>query len=80
MSYPISERFKVLEGLEIYKSSVCWMAFLVVEIDGRKTIRFYRWRLKPSGWKVDLARFGVETIDWNKVAEWINNMKQKYNI
>ncbi len=78
--YPLSSSFKLIEGYDVYRSSKLIMAFVVVEGDFGKDIRFYRWQKKKDAWKVDLARFSVRRWEWEKIFEKVKEMKEKYGI
>ncbi len=78
--YPLSSSFKLVEGYDVYRSSKLIMAFVVVEGDFGKDIRFYRWQKKKDAWKVDLARFSVKRWEWEKIFERVKEMKEKYGI
>ena len=56
------------------------MAFVVVEGDFGRDIRFYRWQKKNDAWKVDLARFSVKRWEREKIFERVKEMKEKYGI
>ena len=89
--YPVSERFKVLDCYDVYKSNNIWIALLVVDADSRKAIRLYRWekrRKKKEGqeddgqeeevWKVGLCRMNVSQWDWQELSGKIGEVKSKY--
>ena len=78
--YPLSSSYKLIEGYDVYRSSKLIMAFVVVEGDFGRDIRFYRWPKKKDSWKVDLARFSVKRWEWEKILEKVNEMKEKYGI
>lgn len=91
--YPISDRFKVLEGYDIYKSDNIWIALLVVDQGFRKGIRLYRWEKrtkKKEGqegegqeeevWKVGLCRMSVSQWDWKALYEKVEEFRSKYGI
>jgi len=78
--YPLSSSYKLIEGYDVYRSSKLIMAFVVVEGDFGRDIRFYRWQKKKDSWKVDLARFSVKRWEWEKILEKVNEMKEKYGI
>ena len=65
--YPLSSSYKLIEGYDVYRSSKLIMAFVVVEGDFGRDIRFYRWQKKKDSWKVDLARFSVKRWEWEKM-------------
>ena len=84
-SYPVSERFKVLGGYDIYRSAKLIVAIVAVEGPQGKDIRLYRWRNRSSKdgesvWKVDLARMSIARWDWKKVAEKIAELREKFGI
>ncbi len=80
VKYPVSERYKVLEGYDIYRGSKLIIALVAVESQFGKDLRLYRWQLRGDAWKVDLCRMSVKSWDWAKISTKASEMRTKYNI
>jgi hypothetical protein len=74
--YPLGEHFRVIEAHDIARSGNSITTILLVEGQYGRDIRFYRWRRKPSGWKVDLARFSVKSWNWEGAAKTIERWRR----
>ena len=80
VQYPVSESFKVLEGLDIYRSSNLIVALVVVEGTFGKDLRLYRWQLRKEAWKVDLCRMSVSKWEWDKLAARVKELKERHGL
>ncbi len=80
VKYPVSERYKVLEGYDIYRGSKLIIALVAVESQFGKDLRLYRWQRRGDAWKVDLARMSVRSWDWAKISAKVSEMRTKYGI
>jgi len=84
--YPVSETFKILDGLDLYRTGRTIVALVVVKSDYGKDLRLYRWqnrldkKTNTKVWKVDLARFSVSKWNWEEIAEKVQQLKAKHNI
>lgn len=78
--YPLGQGYRLLDGFDIYRSRDVIMAIVAVEGSYGRDIRFYRWRRKESGWKVDLARSSVKSWKGAEIGEKIEEMKRRFGI
>jgi len=78
--YPVSEQYKVLDGYDIYRSENLLIALVVVEGQGGRDIRLYRWQKRKGTWKVDLCRMSVSRWPWEDITKKVREFEQKYSI
>jgi hypothetical protein len=78
--YPVSEQYKVLDGYDIYRSENLLIALVVVEGQGGRDIRLYRWQKRKGAWKVDLCRMSVSRWPWQEIGKKVQEFMQKYSI
>jgi len=79
-AYPVSDRFKLIEGYDIYRGSSMIVALVVVESDNKKDLRLYRWQERNGSWKVDLCRMSVTKWKWEEISRKVIELKAKHNI
>jgi len=48
---PISERLKIVEGINLFKTDKWWSAAVLIESFGRKQVAVYLWNKKGDQWK-----------------------------
>ena len=74
---PISEFYKVIDHIPIFKSTKWWEAIVVFEAAGRRTIGLYLWENKNNTWKRK-NKFSVRNIEeWNKVKNAVEQLTPK---
>jgi hypothetical protein len=74
---PISEIYKVIDYVTIFKSSKWWEAIVVSEAYGRRSIGIYLWVKKNDVWKRK-NKFSVRNLDeWNKVKDAVDQLAPK---
>lgn len=74
---PISEFYKVIDYVTIFKSSKWWEAIVVYEAGGKRSIGLYLWENRNSMWKRK-NKFSVRNIDeWNKVKTAVEQLAPK---
>lgn len=78
--YPVSEQYKVLDGYDIYRSENLIIALVVVEGQGGRDLRLYRWQRRKGEWKVDLCRMSVARWQWDQIVSKAKEFTSKYSI
>ena len=74
---PISEVYKVVDHITIFKSAKWWEAIVVYEAYGRSSIGVYLWVKKNDAWKRQ-NKFSVRNLDeWNKVKNAVDQLAPK---
>lgn len=74
---PISEVYKVVDHITIFKSAKWWEAIVVYEAYGRRSIGVYLWVKKNDAWKRQ-NKFSVRNLDeWNKVKNAVDQLAPK---
>jgi hypothetical protein len=74
---PISEIYKVIDYVTIFKSSKWWEAIVVSEAYGKRSIGVYLWVKKNDVWKRK-NKFSIRNLDeWNKVKNAVDQLASK---
>lgn len=74
---PLSEFYRVLDQVTIYKSSKWWSAVVLTEAYGRKSIALYLWTYSEGIWKRK-HKFEIKRrTEWEKIKVAIETMLQK---
>lgn len=74
---PISEFYKVVDSITIFKSGTWWEAIVVFESYGKRSIGMYLWQKKGDAWKRK-HKFNVRNLDeWNKLKAAIEQLAPK---
>ena len=74
---PISEFYKVVDYVTIFKSGKWWEAIAVYEGSGKRSIGLYLWENRNGVWKRK-NKFSVRNIDeWNKVKDAVDQLAPK---
>jgi hypothetical protein len=74
---PISEFYKVVDYVTIFKSQTWWEAVVVFESYGKRAIGLYLWQKKQDVWKRK-HKFNVRNMDeWNKLKNAIEQLAPK---
>jgi hypothetical protein len=71
---PISEIYKVIDYVTIFKSSKWWEAIVVSEAYGKRSIGVYLWVKRNDVWKRK-NKFSVRSMDeWNKLKAAVEQL------
>jgi len=71
---PISEFYKVIDYVTIFKSAKWWEAIVVFESAGKKSIGMYLWNKRQDAWKRK-QKFTVRDLEeWNKLKNAIEQL------
>ena len=74
---PISEFYKVVDYVTIFKSQKWWEAIVVFESTGRRSIGLYLWQKREDVWKRK-HKFNIRNLDeWNKLKDAIEQLAPK---
>jgi len=74
---PISDFYKVVESVTIFKNQKWWEAIVVFESYGKRQIGLYLWQKKADVWKRK-HKFNVRNIEeWNKLKIAIEQLAPK---
>jgi hypothetical protein len=74
---PISEIYKVIDYVTIFKSPKWWEAIVVYEAYGKRSIGVYLWIKKNDVWKRQ-NKFSVRNLDeWDKVKNAVDQPAPK---
>jgi hypothetical protein len=71
---PISDFYKVVDYVTIFKSEKWWEAIVVFESFGRRSIGLYLWQRRNDAWKRK-HKFNIRNIEeWNKLKAAIEKL------
>lgn len=74
---PISEFYKVIDYITIFRSEKWWEAIVVIESYGKRSIAMYMWEFRNGKWKRK-HKFSIRGLDeWNKVKSSIEQLLPK---
>lgn len=74
---PISEFYKVVDYVTIFKSEKWWEAIVVYESYGKRSIGLYLWQKRADTWKRK-HKFNVRNMDeWNKLKNAVEQLAPK---
>jgi hypothetical protein len=74
---PISEFYKVIDYVTIFKSEKWWEAIVVFESYKRRSIGLYLW-VKKNGIWMRKHKFDVRNLDeWNKLKNAVDQLAPK---
>jgi len=74
---PISEFYKVIDYVTIFKSEKWWEAIVIFESYGRRSIGLYLWVKKNHTW-MRKHKFNVRNLDeWNRLKNAIEQLAPK---
>jgi aminopeptidase len=74
---PISEFYKVIDYVTIFKSNIWWEAIVVFETYGKRQMGFYLWQKRNDQWKRK-NKFGIRNLDeWNKLKNAVDQLAPK---
>jgi len=78
--YPVSDKFKVLEGWDILRTENLIVAIVAVESEKGRDVRLYRWHKKDDQWKVDLCRMSMVNWNFTDIYNKVQELKKKFEI
>ena len=71
---PISDFYKVVDYVTIFKSQKWWEAVVIFEAYGKRSIGLYLWQKKADVWKRK-HKFDVRNLDeWNKLKTTVEQL------
>jgi hypothetical protein len=71
---PISDFYRVVDYVTIFKSEKWWEAIVVFESFGRRSIGLYLWQRRNNSWKRK-HKFNIRNIEeWNKLKAAIEKL------
>jgi hypothetical protein len=74
---PISEFYKVIDYITIFKSNTWWEAIVVFEAYGKPQLGLYLWQKRNDTWKRK-NKFAVRNLDeWNKLKNAVDKLAPK---
>jgi len=74
---PISEFYKVIDQVTIFRSEKWWEAIVIIESFGRRSIAMYLWQFRNGQWKRK-HKFQLRNMDeWNKVKKAVDEFMPK---
>jgi hypothetical protein len=74
---PISDFYKVIDHITVFKSSKWWEAIVVFEYGGRRAIGLYLWQKRAESWKRK-HKFNIRNLEeWNKLKSAIEQLTPK---
>ena len=77
---PISDFYKVVDHVTIFKSEKLWEAIVVFEAYGKRSIGLYLWQKKAEAWRRK-HKFNVRNLDeWNKLKTAVEQLAPKLSV
>ena len=74
---PISEFYKVVDSVTIFKNKNWWEAIVVFESYGKRSIGMYLWQKRQDIWKRK-HKFNVRNLEeWNKLKNAVEQLAPK---
>lgn len=74
---PLSDFYKVVDYVTIFKNDKWWEAVVVIESYGRRSIAMYLWQFRDGTWKRK-HKFHIRSVDeWNKVKTAVDQLASK---
>jgi len=71
---PVSDFYKVIDYVTIFKSDKWWEAVAVIESFGRRAIAMYLWQFRDGKWKRK-HKFQLRNLEeWKKVKDAIDKL------
>lgn len=71
---PISEFYKVVDSITLFKSQKWWEAIVVFESYGKRAIGLYLWQKRGDAWKRK-HKFNVRNLEeWNKLKNAVEQL------
>jgi hypothetical protein len=74
---PISDFYKVVDSVTIFKNQKWWEAIVVFESYGKRSIGMYLWQKRQDIWKRK-HKFNVRNVEeWNKLKNAVEQLAPK---
>jgi hypothetical protein len=74
---PISEFYKVVDSVTIFKNKNWWEAIVIFESYGKRAIGMYLWQKRQEAWKRK-HKFNVRNLEeWNKLKNAVEQLAPK---
>lgn len=74
---PVSDFYKVIDHVTIFKSEKWWEALVVVESFGKRSISMYLWQFRDEVWKRK-HKFTIRNLEeWKKVKNAVDKLAPK---
>jgi hypothetical protein len=74
---PISDFYKVVESVTIFKNQKWWEAIVLFESYGKRSIGMYLWQKREDVWKRK-HKFNVRNLEeWNKLKNAVEQLTPK---
>jgi hypothetical protein len=74
---PISDFYKVVDSVTIFKNQKWWEAIVVFESNGKRSIGMYLWQKRQDIWKRK-HKFNVRNAEeWNKLKNAVEQLAPK---
>lgn len=74
---PISDFYKVVDSVTIFKSQKWWEAIVAFESYGKVSIGMYLWEKRQDAWKRK-HKFNVRSLEeWNKLKNAVEQLAPK---
>ena len=74
---PISEFYKVIDHVTIFKSQKWWKAAIIFDNHGKQTIGIYLWVSRDGVWKRKQKMVVLGQDDWNKLKNAVEQLMPK---
>lgn len=77
---PISEFYKVVDHVTLFKNERWWEAIVVFESFGKRSIGLYLWQKRSGVWKRK-HKFNIRNLEeWNKIKNAIEKLAPKLTL
>lgn len=74
---PISDFYKVVDSVTIFKNQKWWEAIVVFESCGKRSIGMYLWQKREDAWKRK-HKFNVRNLEeWSKLKNAVEQLAPK---
>ncbi len=74
---PISEFYKAIDHVTVFKSDLWWEAVVVFETYGKRQLGLYLWQKRNGQWKRK-NKFGFRNLsEWNKIKKAVDELGPK---
>jgi hypothetical protein len=77
---PVSDFYKVIDYITIFKSEKWWEAIVIFESFGKRSIGLYLWQKRNDVWKRK-HKFNVRNMEeWNRLKEAVEKLAPKLSL
>jgi hypothetical protein len=74
---PVSEFYKVIDSVTIFKNQKWWEAVVIFESYGKRSMGMYLWQKRQDTWKRK-HKFNVRNMEeWNKLKNAVEQLAPK---